>query len=219
MCRRFIVIIMDPSKFSPTSFSKHRIMSDLLSDASEQTSVWDHGKFVWCKLDTESGLTKKSVHGVRMHYVWMVSEKGTKVTLISLENASALSVRLTEKVNGKVVPARASGTFLNTLLSKVRASASKILNERTRQAVIVQMSSQARSKSGFVGYVYNHAPIKITNNGTLFTLQNGDKFKIKRVGVDKNKVVFTTSPEHYYYVDDLRLCMLICRSGWRSKLF
>lgn len=205
-------------KFSKTGFTKHTIQTDELEDYHEKTQAWNRGKTVWCKLDNESPLVKRSLSGVRMQYVWMLSENLKRLCLVPLENARVSQALLT-KVQGKAVKDVLQGEELNLAYTKIRKEATRLLEMKKRQAVISYGSQ--KKKSGWAYYTYRHNTVNVKMNGkSVMKLERDDKFKIKRVGTDKNILVFFKDPDTSYYVDDLKLCLLITRSAnWLAGKF
>lgn len=204
-------------KFSKSAFTRHKIMSDLLSD-SKNTDSWDNGKFVWCKLDKESDMVRRSNSGLKVFYVWLVSENLKHVTLAPLDNMNVSSFILErDEVTGKPTKSILKGEDLNTAMSAVRGRADKIIEEKKRQVILDHNQNVAKStsKSGWVNYTYTYnVPIPIKFNGTkILTLEKGDMYKIRRVEQNKNKVIFKKHTEGVFLVDDLKLVLLINRTA------
>lgn len=190
-------------------FTKHRILNAELEHPSIEG--FEKGEFVWCKIDKESELSKRSASGMRMHHVWAVTENFKKVTMLNLDVAF---MNLSNPIKTGKDYEKPTGEQINSLLTKVRKEAQRLIDLRKHQAAVIQNSNQAKSKSGYAVYTFNHLPLKIMNNGeTLFKLDAGDKFKVKRVSADKNEMIVRKQPKEVFIIDDLRLCMLICRSS------
>jgi hypothetical protein len=207
-------------KFSKTAFTLHRITSDSLEDFHKKTPVWNRGKLVWCKLDTESTLVKRGISGVRFQYVWMLSEKLNKLSLVPLENVT-VTAAITQSVGGSFRKVTLTGEDLNKAMTKVKTEATRLTELAKRQAVIAH-GQNITSTTGWVQYEYKHNPIKVklkASGLTAFTLTPGSKLSVRRVKPDRNLVKFAGRKETYV-IDDLKLSLIVNRSAnWLSGRF
>ena len=199
---------------SPKYFTKHRILNDELEHP--KLDGFEEGEFIWCKIDRESQLSKRNVSGMRLYNVWAITDDLKRITMLTIDNASRNLSNPIKKGKDEIKP---TAPELNTLLTKVRKESQRLIDLRKHQAVIVQNHNQAKSKSGFAIYTFNHMPLKLTSKGKLLLkLVEGDKFKVKHIEADKNELIIQKHPEDVFIIDDLRLCMLICRSGrWLNR--
>lgn len=194
---------------SPKYFTKHRILNDELEHP--KLKGFEEGEFIWCKIDKESQLSKRNVSGMRLYNVWAITDDLKRITMMTIDQAAR---NLSNPIKKGKAEIRPTAPELNKLLTKVRNESQRLIDLRKHQAVIVQNHNQAKSKSGYAIYTYNHMPLRLINNGkTLFKLVAGDKFKIKHIEADKNELIIKKESDETFIIDDLRLCMLICRSG------
>jgi hypothetical protein len=201
----------EPLKLLSTKyFTKHRILNEQIEHP--KVEGFEDDELVWCKIDSESKLSKRNASGMRMYHVWCVTEDGKKIIMLTLDMAYA---NLSNPIKLKNDPVKPNAELLNKLLNKVKKESNRLIDIRKHQAATIQNGKQSKSKSGYAVYTYNHSiPMKLTSaKATLLKLESGDKFKVKRTDTDKNELIVQKDSANSFVIDDLRLCMLICRSS------
>lgn len=190
---------------SNKKFTQHRILSTDFGNPFRKG--FPQHSLVWCKIDRESKLTKRTKGGLRIYNIWVVSSDFSNIAMISPNQASeSLSEPLRD---GKVI--KALGEDINSLYLKIRNESDRLMSVRISQAVAGQMYLQNMSKKGYAYYTLDTTSLSFTNEGKkLFTLFEGDRFRIKRIAKDNNELSIDT--KNYFIVDDLRLNLLVCRS-------
>jgi hypothetical protein len=189
-------------------FTKHRVLSD---DLENPKVGFEEGRLVWCRIDTESKLTKRKESGVRMYHVWAVSDTLKQVTLLTLDQASKfLSNPMTDS-KGVLKP---NAQTLNALLNKIKSESTRLIGIREFQVVTSQKARQAKSKSGFVTYTFTSGGLKLRAGSKVFKLLSGDMFRIKHIESNHNQIKLKGIAETYF-ITDLQLCVLICRSSYK----
>ena len=201
-------------KFSKNKFTKHQIVESV-----DDTAVWAITRVVWCKLDRESDLIKRSQSRLRVFYVWLVSEDLKSLQLLELETAKQKLSPPEMTEDKKVV---LSGKSLNTVLSKIKSEKAMILATKIRDAVQDHNNLALNNgKDGWGYYQYDYAiPLPILVKGKkILTINYGQHYKIMRILHNDNKLVFL--PQSFsssvYNINDQKLAILYHRSRLQPK--
>ena len=190
-------------------FTKHKVLSEDLENPYKRG--FKEGGMVWCRIDTESKLTKRKESGVRMYHVWAVSDTLKQVTLLTLDQATKFLSNPMKDSKGELKP---DAQTLNAILNKIKKESARLIGIREFQAVTIQKARQAKSKTGFATYTFTSSSLKLREGSKLFKLVEGDMFRIKHIEANHNQLKLK-GVAGTYVITDLQLCMLICRSSYK----
>lgn len=197
-------------KFGKNKFTRHKI------EQSFDDKVWAKENFVWCKFG-DSEFSPED--GLRVFYVWIVSEDLKFLKLLDLGTADKFLSKPEIVGNKKVV---LSGKSLNTVLSKIKSEKAMILATKIRDAVQDHNNLALNNgKDGWGYYQYDYAiPLPILVKGKkILTINYGQHYKIMRILHNDNKLVFL--PQSFsssvYNINDQKLAILYHRSRLQPK--